>query len=59
MEEPDSPHRQLEPFELEACELLLTTRPAEPIGAVSYPRGSEQRAVNSPHDELCQPPLQV
>lgn len=59
MEEPNSPHRNLEPFELEACELLLTARAAEPSGALTHAQGAEQRGVNGPSDELHRPALEV
>ncbi|KAK9836517.1 hypothetical protein WJX74_002108 [Apatococcus lobatus] len=59
MTEPDSPHRLLDPFEREACELLLTSVPAgQPSGSVTPSQRLEQRGINSPDEALAQPEME-
>ena len=60
MTEPSSPQHSLDPFEREACELLLTSRPAvQASSSVTPSQRLEQRSKDSPNENLAHTDIEV
>ena len=60
MTEPDSPHHSLDPFEREACELLLTSRPAvQASSSVTPSKRLEQRGNHGPNENAAHTETEV